>query len=184
MTQVSGLFDNMSRIGLDECDITNKQIQNTRSANYVLENFSGYNSFTTASNLATNHPNVFIQASPRGGINSSLIDENSQLKISEISRPKERVESHKRLFTTVPFLGRGPHNIEADNHLNLHELNSNRQTENPNSEVSLDNYTYYPLIPAIESTVTNPSNLVEGVAAEGWIRGGVPSRLLNRVEDN
>ena len=60
---------------------------------------------------------------------------------------------------------------------------TNRKTQNPNTEVTQDNYTYTPLIPAIETTITNPSNLVEGVAYEGWVRGGVPSRLLNRMED-
>ena len=34
----------------------------------------------------------------------------------------------------------------------------------------------YPLVPSIKATVTNPANLVEGVASDGWVRGGVPSR--------
>jgi hypothetical protein len=38
----------------------------------------------------------------------------------------------------------------------------------------------YPLIPSIAATITNPSNLIEGVAANGWIRGGIPSRELER----
>ena len=29
----------------------------------------------------------------------------------------------------------------------------------------------------------NPANCVEGVASEGWIRGGVPSRELTRDAD-
>ena len=28
----------------------------------------------------------------------------------------------------------------------------------------------------IASTVTNPANLVEGVAQDGWVRGGAPTR--------
>jgi hypothetical protein len=34
----------------------------------------------------------------------------------------------------------------------------------------------YPLIPSIASTVTNPANLVEGVAQDGWVRGGTSTR--------
>lgn len=41
-------------------------------------------------------------------------------------------------------------------------------------------YLNYPLIPSIASTVTNPSNLIEGVAANGWVRGGIPSREMSR----
>jgi hypothetical protein len=44
-------------------------------------------------------------------------------------------------------------------------------------------YTNYPLLPSIQATVTNPANLVEGVAADGWIRGGLPSRDLTRDQD-
>jgi len=31
--------------------------------------------------------------------------------------------------------------------------------------------------------MNNPSYCVEGVASEGWIRGGVPSRELTRDQD-
>ena len=48
------------------------------------------------------------------------------------------------------------------------------------SDQSFIDYTYYPLIPSIQSTVQNPSNLVEEAAAEGWIRGGLPSRDIQR----
>ena len=34
----------------------------------------------------------------------------------------------------------------------------------------------YPMMKSIQSTVTNPSNLIETDAADGWIRGGLPSR--------
>ena len=39
------------------------------------------------------------------------------------------------------------------------------------------------MIPSLEATITNPANLVEGVAAEGWIRGGLPSRELIRDKE-
>jgi hypothetical protein len=44
--------------------------------------------------------------------------------------------------------------------------------------------TSTPLLPSLKATVNNPSNLVEGVAAQGWIRGGVPSRELVRDEEH
>ena len=45
------------------------------------------------------------------------------------------------------------------------------------------NYRHTPMIPSLKATVTNPANLVEGVAAEGWIRGGLPSRELAKDKD-
>lgn len=183
MNQIGNLFDNISRIGTDECDKTNKQISNTKAANYILENYSAYNSFSSALNVANNHPNIFISGSKFGGIDSSVIDENSKLKKSELVRSSIRGDDLERIFKTTPYLGKGPYDVESDIQINSNELNTNRKTQNPNTEITQDNYTYTPLIPAIETTVTNPNNLVEGVAYEGWIRGGVPSRLLNRVED-
>jgi hypothetical protein len=41
-------------------------------------------------------------------------------------------------------------------------------------------YTSTPLLSDIKDRVTNPAYCVEGVASEGWIRGGVPSRELTR----
>jgi hypothetical protein len=180
---LSNLFDNISRIGSDDCDKTNKQISNTKSANYILENFSNYNSFSSALNVANEHPNVFIQGSPSGGINSSVIDDSSKLNNREFSRSSIRGDGTQRIFKTTPYLGKGPYDVDSDIQISNNELNTNRKTQNPNTEITQDNYTYTPLIPAIETTVTNPSNLVEGVAYDGWVRGGVPSRLLNRVED-
>ena len=39
------------------------------------------------------------------------------------------------------------------------------------------------LVPSLKATIQNPANLVEGVAASGWIRGGLPSRELTRDQD-
>jgi hypothetical protein len=38
-------------------------------------------------------------------------------------------------------------------------------------------------LPSIENSITNPANLVEGVAVDGWIRGGAPSRELQKDLD-
>ena len=73
------LFDNTARIGNDACDMTNRNKQNIESATYMLENFSTYNPVSDALNLATNQPNVTLQASLQGGINSDNIDINSAL---------------------------------------------------------------------------------------------------------
>ena len=35
----------------------------------------------------------------------------------------------------------------------------------------------------VKETIQNPNNLIEGMASEGWIRGGVPSRELTRDRD-
>jgi hypothetical protein len=39
---------------------------------------------------------------------------------------------------------------------------------------------YVPMIPLLKKNVQNPKNLVEEVASDGWIRGGIPSRSYIR----
>jgi hypothetical protein len=39
------------------------------------------------------------------------------------------------------------------------------------------------MIPSLAASITNPTNLIEGAAAEGWIRGGLPSRDLTKDQD-
>jgi len=177
------LFDNTARIGNDVCDMTNRNKQNVEAANYLLENYSTYNSANSALNLAINQPNVAMQASPQGGINGDNVDINSALVFGNGDNDKCRGIYQERLFNTIPYLGKGPANTPLESQLMMGVNNLNKKSLDPTSEVSHADLTFTPLIPSIESTVTNPANSVEGVAAEGWIRGGVPSRLLSREED-
>ena len=180
MSVLNSMFDNISRIGYDNFDLKNKNIQNTKASTYTLENYSTYSPLSNALNLAMNQPNVFLNGSPSGGINGNNIDENSALKISQIIKPKERSVYQERLFNTVPYLGKGPTNVDAESYMINGDLNNKRKSLDQNSEVSHINYSFYPLLPSLEATISNPANLIEGVAADGWIRGGVPSRILNR----
>ena len=70
-----------------------------------------------------------------------------------------------------------------ETHLQQGELSNNKKSVNPSSEISYSKYSQTPMIPSLKMTITNPANLIEGVAAEGWIRGGVPSRELTRDHD-
>ena len=48
------------------------------------------------------------------------------------------------------------------------------------SEESYISHHHYPLLDSIRQTVTNPQNLVEDSAVQGWVRGGANSRELSR----
>ena len=39
------------------------------------------------------------------------------------------------------------------------------------------------LVPSLKATIQNPANICEDIAAEGWIRGGLPSREMSRNQD-
>ena len=110
------------------------------------------------------------------------IDQNSEL-YCRYYLPKCRISLYERPFLTVPFLGRGSSHPVLESQLQQGELANNRKSINPSSEMSHLKYRHTPMIPSLKSSVTNPANLVEGVAAEGWIRGGLPSRELVKDKD-
>ena len=181
---INNLFDNISRIGNDNCDLTNKNVENIQASNYMLENYNLYSPVNNAINLATNQPNVFLSGSCGGGINCNNIDDNTTLKFGLQTNPRGKTFAQERLFATIPYLGKGPANVGLESQIKTGDVNVNKKSQDPNSEVSHIDYAYYPLIPSIEATVSNPANLVEGVASDGWVRGGVPSRTLHRESVN
>lgn len=175
-------FGNMGRIGTDECDLSQRNVQNAKESNYMLTNFGlAECGMAKPIQFATSQPNVFYKGSHHVGLGGCNIGESTELRDGlGLSHPKCKIMLEQRPFATVPYLGRGSSDPVLESQIRHGELNGNRKTLFPASEVSHMNHHLYPLIPSLRSTVSNPANLVEGVAADGWIRGGVPSRELTR----
>ena len=176
-------FDRTTRIGDDQCDLSQQNIQNAQAATYMLDNYRPACPMSSAIEFATSQPNVNFTGSHQVGINGCNIDQNSELSMSALSKPKCRISLFERPFATVPFLGRGKSNPVLESQIQQGDIANNRKSVNPSSEVCYMGYSNTPMIPSLQATVTNPANLVEGVAAEGWIRGGLPSRELTRDKD-
>jgi len=176
-------FHNTTRIGDDKCELSQNNIQNSHAANYRLNNFRPACPMTKAIDFATSQLNVNYSGSHQVGINGCNIDENSELSLTDLTKPKCRISLFERPFATVPYLGRGKSNPVLESQIQQGDLANNRKSINPTTEASFISYTNVPMIPSLQATITNPANLVEGVAAEGWIRGGLPSRELTRDQD-
>ena len=176
-------FNNLSRIGDDACDLSQRNMQDVSSANYLLTNYRSHIPITRAMEFATAQPAVNFTGSNQIGTGGSIVDDNSQILFTDLTRSKCKIDLLQRPYVTVPYLGRGKSNANLESQLQQGELANNRKTINPSTEVSYLNYSQRPLIPSLKSTVTNPANLVESVAAEGWIRGGVPVRQLTRDQE-
>jgi|UniRef100_A0A6C0JCG2 hypothetical protein len=176
-------FNNLSRIGNDSCDLLQRNVQNAASSNYLLTNYKPACPMNDAVAFATSQPSINFSGSKQVGIGGCNIDINSELHITNMTRSKNKISLYQRPYTTVPFLGRGSSNPVLESQIQQGELANNRKTLNPSSEVSYIKYSNVPMIPSLQATISNPANLVEGVAAEGWIRGGLPSRELERDRD-
>ena len=178
-------FENPSRIGLDSCNVSQTDIQNVSSCNYMTQNyFAADCSMKNVKALATTQPGIMYN----GGFNSSScgsnIDDSSKLLIGTIqTHPKCHIDLFQRPFATVPYLGRGSVNPVMEAQIQQGEQNVNKRSVNNLSEKSFIKYHQTPLLPAVKARMDNSANKIENDASEGWIRGGVPSRELTRDTD-
>jgi|TARA_B110000967_G_scaffold192373_1_gene218960 hypothetical protein len=178
-------FDSLSRIGDDSCGLSQRNVQNSSQSSYLLTNFFSQDcGMKRPIEFATSQPNVNFTGGFQVGAGGCNIDTNSDLLIGTINtNPKCRISLYERPFKTVPFLGRGSSNPVLESHIQQGDMITNKKSINTTTEQSYIPYRNYPLLPSIENSVTNPANLVEGAALDGWVRGGVPSRELQKDKD-
>ena len=185
MANVSGYtFQNLSRIGLDSCNVSQTDIQNVASCNYMTQNyFAADCSMKNVKELATTQPGIMYNGGYNSGAGGCNIDDSSKLQIGTIqTHPKSRIDLFQRPFATVPFLGRGAVNPIMESQIQQGEQLVNKRSVNNLSEKSYIKYHQTPLLPAVKDRINN-STKIESDASEGWIRGGVPSRELTRDSD-
>jgi len=178
-------FDNMSRIGLDDCCKSQTDIQNVASCNYMTQNyFSSDCTMKNVKDLATTQPGIMYNGGYNSGAGGCNIDDSSKLQIGSIqTHPRCHIDLFQRPFATVPYLGRGSVNPVMESQIQQGEQILNKKSTSNLSEKSYVKYHQTPLLPTIQQRINNPANQIENVASDGWVRGGVPSRELTRDND-
>ena len=176
-------FQNLSRIGLDNCNVSQTDMQNVASCNYLTQNyFAADCSMKNVQALATTQPGIMYNGGFNSGAGGCNIDDSSNLQIGTIqTHPKARIDLFQRPFATVPFLGRGSVNPVMEAQIQQGEQLVNKRSVNNLSEKSYIKYHQTPLLPAVKERMN--TSKIETDASEGWIRGGVPSRELTRDGD-
>ena len=177
-------FDNLSRIGNDRCGLTEKDMQNQNFGSYLVQNyFVDKCGMKKPIAFATSQPNIFYTGTQQVGLGGCYVNTDSKLKIGSIqTNPKCRVTLQQRPFLTVPLLSRGPTKAEEESRLQQAGYSGDKKSCKTVMEKSLRPEALE-LIPSLKSNIQNPANLCEESAANGWIRGGLPSRELTRDQD-
>jgi hypothetical protein len=178
-------FNNLSRLGLDDCCVGQSDIQNVQSCNYMTQNyFASDCSMRKPIDLAVTQPGIMYNGGYQVGAGGCNINDSSKLLIGSIqTNPKARIDLFHRPFATVPYLGRGSVNPVMESQIQQGEQLVNKRSVNNLSEKSYIKYHQTPLLPAVQQRINNPANQIESVASDGWVRGGVPSRELTRDAD-
>ena len=178
-------FDNRTRIGNDTCSITAREAQNNEMGSYNTTNyFLKECGMKKPIAFATQQPSMFYNGGfgpcGAGGCN---VDSDSNIKLATIqTNPKCRISLSERPFKTVPFLGRGRPQPDKESRLQQGSYVGDKKSCKKNTEKSYS-VEKVDLVPSLQRTIQNPSNLIEGEANKGWIRGGIPSREITRDND-
>jgi hypothetical protein len=178
-------FNGLSRIGNDSCSLDQNSIQNSSASSYILQNYFAQDcNMSVAKKLATTQPGINYSGGFGLGAGGCNVDESSKLLIGSIqTNPKARIDLFGRPFATVPFLGRGSVDPILEAQIQQGESITNKRSVTKLTEKSYLKYHTTPLIPEVKQNIQNPSQMIEGLASEGWVRGGVPSRELTRDRD-
>ena len=172
-------FDSMSRMGYDVSTLSEKNKQNTHFGSYALTDyFANDCGLKKPVQFATKQADFYVHGGNNTvGKGGCAVNDHSELTIGSIqTNPKARISLYTRPFVTVPYLGKGSVNVEDESLLIQGQNISSRKSSSTMSETSYIDHHHYPLVDHIRKSVTNPNNLVEGVAKPGWIRGGLSSR--------
>lgn len=183
MTYVSDFkFNELSRIGNDSCCLDQNSIQNTESCNYTLQNYFLKDcEMTNARALATSQPFINYAGAYGMSVGGCNVDSSSQLLIGGVqTHPKSKIDLFSRPFATVPYLGRGAVDPVLESQMQQGEPITNKRSITRLTEKTFLKYHTVPLISEMQQKMQRPELMIESVAAEGWIRGGLPSRELTR----
>ena len=175
-------FNTLSRLGNDNCCIDQMSIQNSSACSYLLQNYFTQDcSMKNVKSLATSQPCINYSGCYGLGINGCNVDDSSNLLIGGIqTHPKSKIDLFGRPFATVPYLGRGSVDPILESQIQQGEAITNKRSVTHITEKSHLKYHTTPLIPEIKSNIQNPSLMIENLASDGWIRGGLASRDLKR----
>ena len=177
------LFNNLSRIGMDGCSISQRENLNKAHGNYILNNhYLGSCGMEQPINFALKQPSMFYKGGygSNVGLGGCVVDTNSKMTIGTIrTRSKCKIGLNPRPFLTVPYLGRGRLKPVLEFKLIQGDHVYNKKTKNHLSETPFLRENV-PMISSLRQNIQNPAHLIESDASSGWVRGGVPSRDLVR----
>jgi hypothetical protein len=173
-------FFNNGRIGADNVDNTQRNMENTRYSSYMLSNYFAEPAENSHVNFATEQPNVMFSGAMNGpGLIGSLVDMDSNLVYkSQQERSLEKLSLNQRPFLTVPYLGKGSCDPLLESQMLQGENSHDKKSVSTIMSKTFMDYTMYPVNGEMQSRVSDTRNTIEESALNGWVRGGVQTREL------
>jgi hypothetical protein len=173
-------FFNNGRIGADNVDNTQRNMENIRHSSYMLSNYFSEPADNGHVNFATEQPNVMFSGAMNGpGLIGNLVDMDSNLLYkSQQERSLEKLSLNQRPFLTVPYLGKGSCDPLLESQMLQGENSHDKKSVSTIMSKTFMDYTMYPLDNEMRNRVSDTRNTIEESALNGWVRGGAHTREL------
>lgn len=170
-------FQNMARIGLDNCYTQQRDIENASYATYMTQNyFANDCSMAKPRQLATMQPGIMYSGGYGSGAGGCNIDDSSRLLIGTIqTHPKCKIDLFSRPFATVPYIGKGSINVCTESMILQGENTLNRKSINPLGQTQT--FSFYPPVLA-EGSQARMDNYYNALSAVP--RSGINSKDMYR----
>lgn len=171
------IINEFSRKNYDSCEIVQNTTDSEGPGTYMTYNLVPKQS--AAAKIEYVNPTLLGREG--FGLNNAEVDEDSKLRNEAIQAGRQKCPVHvqARPFATVPYMGNGRGNPDVESSLIYSEFARVERPCGTVTETFFENQ-FTPLVPHLAKHIQNPSNLVPEMAADGWIRGGIPSRQFVR----
>ena len=177
LTKGEFIVNEFSRMNYDSCEILQDTRDSEGPGTYMTNNLVP----KQAAVAKIEYDNPTLLGREGFGLNNAEVDDDSKLRNESIQAGRQRCPVHvqARPFATVPYMGNGRGNPDIESSLIYSEF---ARVERPCGTVTETFFAnqFVPLVPHLAEHIQNPKNLVPEAAADGWIRGGIPSRQFVR----
>jgi len=170
-------INEFTRVRDDSCEVAQNIRDSAGPGKYQVTNLVP----KQAAAAKIEYPNPTLLGKEGFGFNNMAIDQDSRLRneVQQAGRQKCPLHLQSRPFATVPYMGNGRGNSDVESSLIYAEFARIERPCGTVTETFFDN-NFTPLVPHLAAHIQNPANLVPEVAANGWIRSGIPSRQFLR----
>lgn len=118
------------------------------------------------------------------GEKGCLIDTDSKLRESsdKLTNKKYIHQLVERPHLTTGNYVRGHHDVDVESVIQSSNFASDDRACNSLSGVTIGNY-FTPMIPKLQDEVQNPEHIIPEDSMQTWVRGGLPTRQMQRNSD-
>ena len=118
------------------------------------------------------------------GEKGCLIDTDSQLRESSDKLTNKRYihQVTERPHLTTGNLVRGYHDVDVESVIQSGNFSSDDRACNSLTGVTIGNY-FTPMIPRLQDEIQDPTHIIPENSMDSWVRGGLPTRQMQRNSD-